>query len=65
MMMQDDTGWCPPVYPDLPKVQCISENGKHFWCIPMAENFTMKKLGSDGLTQSELLHVTFDVNDKC
>ena len=21
MMMQDDTGWCPPVYPDLLKVQ--------------------------------------------
>ena len=45
--------------------QCISENGKHFWCIPMAENFTMKKLGSDGLIQSKWLNVTFDVNDKC
>ena len=22
MMMQDDAGWCPPVYPDLPKVHC-------------------------------------------
>ena len=28
MMMQDDTGWCPPVYPDLPKVHCVQIPGQ-------------------------------------
>ena len=51
---------------DVPSIdQCISENGKHFWCIPMAENFTMKKLESDGRVQSDWLHVTIDVKNKC
>ena len=36
--------------------QCISENGKHFWCIPNAGNFTGR---------GEWLHVTIDVKNEC